>query len=101
MTIELPADLMESVRAEVLSGRYPSEDAMVAEVLRGHLSLQAAELPAQGGEVEGTPSDSRSIWDEIAELRQTIPEEEWSKLPGDGAAQLDHYLTGAPKRPER
>jgi hypothetical protein len=42
----------------------------------------------------------RPIWEEILELTKDIPPEELDKLPVDGAAQIDHYLYGAPKRPE-
>lgn len=41
----------------------------------------------------------KPIWEVAAEIRQSIPKEEWAKFPTDGAAQHDHYLYGAPKRP--
>ena len=34
MTIHLPEDLESSVRAEVLSGHFPSEDALITEAVR-------------------------------------------------------------------
>jgi len=37
MTIHLPQDLANSIRAEVLSGRFASEDEMVAAAVRGYL----------------------------------------------------------------
>jgi predicted DNA-binding antitoxin AbrB/MazE fold protein len=40
------------------------------------------------------------IWERIIALTADIPPEELEKPPVDGAAQLDHYLYGAPKRPE-
>jgi predicted DNA-binding antitoxin AbrB/MazE fold protein len=40
------------------------------------------------------------IWERIIALTADIPPEELDKPPVDGAAQLDHYLYGAPKRPE-
>lgn len=40
------------------------------------------------------------IWERIAALTADAPEEELAKPPIDGASQLDHYLYGAPKRPE-
>ena len=100
MTIELPADLIESVRAEVLSGNYPNEDAMVAAVLREHLHRQAEQLPERTGESELDSTHHKPLWQEILDLQKSIPDEEWDKLPVDGSSQLDHYLTGAPKRPE-
>lgn len=44
------------------------------------------------------PRDHRPIWERIAELAATLPEEAIAGLPTDGASQLDHYLYGAPKR---
>ena len=40
------------------------------------------------------------IWERIAALAAQVPQEEVDKLPADGAAQIDHYLYGHPKRPE-
>lgn len=40
------------------------------------------------------------IWERIAARAAQIPPEEADKLPADGAAQIDHYLYGHPKRPE-
>jgi hypothetical protein len=34
----------------------------------------------------------------IEELAAKVPPEAWENLPKDGAANLDHYLYGAPKR---
>lgn len=42
--------------------------------------------------------DSRPIWEVITEISSQIPEEEWAKLPSDGAINHDHYLYGAPKK---
>jgi len=57
------------------------------------MSLQPA------GEVPFDPH-ARPIWDEISELAASIPDEEWAKVPTDGARNLDHYLYGHPKREE-
>lgn len=40
------------------------------------------------------------IWERIAARAAETPLEEVAKLPADGAAQIDHYLYGHPKRPE-
>ena len=40
------------------------------------------------------------IWERIAALTADAPPEELDKPPVDGAAQIDHYLYGTPKRPE-
>src|SRR5258708_983458 len=52
---------------------------------------QSAEATAQPGR--------KPIWERVNDLRDTIPAEEWDKLPVDGARQLKHYLYGSPKRP--
>ena len=40
------------------------------------------------------------IWERIAALTADAPPEELDKPPVDGAAQIDHYLYGTPKRTE-
>jgi Arc/MetJ-type ribon-helix-helix transcriptional regulator len=49
--------------------------------------------------VAPAPLDRKPIWERVAELRKSVPVEEWDKLPIDGAEQLDHYIYGSPKRP--
>jgi ssDNA-specific exonuclease RecJ len=41
---------------------------------------------------------NRPIWEKIREIAKQVPEEEWDRLPVDGAEQHDHYLYGVPKR---
>lgn len=43
-------------------------------------------------------SSQRSIWQIAEEIGRSVPQEEWDKLPTDGARNVDHYLYGAPKR---
>ena len=38
-----------------------------------------------------------TIWQEIREIVEDVPNEEWERLPRDGSANIDHYLYGAPK----
>ncbi len=39
----------------------------------------------------GTNSQpARTIWQEIREIVQDVPDEEWEKLPRDGSANIDH-----------
>jgi antitoxin component of MazEF toxin-antitoxin module len=57
---------------------------LVAEVQEGRIILAPPRQP---------------IWERIAERAAQIPPEEVDKLPADGAAQIDHYLYGHPKRP--
>jgi len=93
MIIQLPAELESLIRAEVMSGHFASEDDMVAAAVRDYLQRrqdqprQVAAAPAPADK----PPKRKPLWERAAELRKSIPEEEWAKLPADGAAQLDHY----------
>ena len=42
--------------------------------------------------------DSRPIWEVAREISESVPFEEWEKLPADGSVNHDHYLYGAPKK---
>ena len=42
--------------------------------------------------------DSRPIWEIAKEISESVPLEEWEKLPSDGSINHDHYLYGAPKK---
>ena len=102
MTIHLPPSLENPILAAVHSGRYATlEDAMTeaAAMLVQRLELeQAAAKPPATNQAEAAPA-YKPIWEVAAEIRKSIPAEEWAKLPKDGAEQLDHYLYGSPKRP--
>ncbi len=76
--VTLPAELCRAAGVE------PGAD-LVAEVRDGRIVLERPRPP---------------IWEEIIALTADAPPEELDKPPTDGAAQLDHYLYGAPKRPE-
>lgn len=56
---------------------------LVAEVENGRIVIEHSRRP---------------IWERIAALAADTPPEEIAKLPPDGAAQIDHYLYGHPKR---
>ncbi len=74
----LPAELCREAGVE------PGTD-LVAEVQNGRIIVQSPRPP---------------IWERIAARAAEIPPEELDKVPADGAAQIDHYLYGHPKRPE-
>jgi hypothetical protein len=102
MTIHLPEDVLMSVKAEVLSGRFASEHDLVAEAVRDYLRKNGnpeGVIDRPEGSDAGPPRDDRPIWEYIEELVSKIPPEELAKLPVDGAKQHDHYLYGSPKRP--
>jgi antitoxin component of MazEF toxin-antitoxin module len=76
--VTLPAELCQAV------GVAPGAD-LVVEVQAGRIVLGPVRPP---------------IWERVAALAADAPPEELAKLPADGAAQLDHYLYGTPRRPE-
>jgi len=55
MTIHLPEDLEQAIRAEVASGRYPSEDAFVAEAIRAYFQQRRSSTERSG---EGLPEST-------------------------------------------
>jgi antitoxin component of MazEF toxin-antitoxin module len=75
--VTLPAELCRT------AGVPPGTD-LVADVQPGRIVLQPARPP---------------FWERIAARAAQTPPEEVAKLPADGAAQIDHYLYGHPKRP--
>jgi antitoxin component of MazEF toxin-antitoxin module len=74
--VTLPAELCR------VAGLAPGEE-LVAEVQTGSIIVKPARPP---------------VWERIAALTADAPPAELAKLPADGAAQLDHYLYGAPRR---
>lgn len=42
--------------------------------------------------------DARPIWEVAKEISESVPLEEWEKLPSDGSINHDHYLYGSPKK---
>ena len=98
MTIHLPPNLETPILAAVHSGRYASLDDAMAEaaaMLVERLQHERAEPnPPATNHAEEVPT-YKPIWEVAAEIRKSIPAEEWAKLPKDGAEQLDHYLYGS------
>ncbi len=76
--VTLPAELCRA------AGVAPGAD-LVAEVQNGRIVLERPRRP---------------IWERIAALTADAPPEEIAKLPPGGAAEIDQYLYGTPKRPE-
>ena len=102
MTIHLPEDLERSIRDEVENGHFASVDEAIAEAWRTYQlrRLQGRAGPGDPGESESVATRAhRPIWEEIEEITAGIPDEEFAKLPVDGAEQHDHYIYGTPKRP--
>ncbi len=61
-------------------------------------AIEAAE--AVGSENKRAGTSFKPIYEIFDSLSETIPAEEWQKLPKDGAENHDHYLYGSPKKDE-
>jgi Arc/MetJ-type ribon-helix-helix transcriptional regulator len=99
MTIHVSKDAENAINAAVQSGQFASADEMVDKLVRDYARRtlpQPATVPPAAA--PATPAH-KPIWEVAAELRKSIPAEEWEKLPVDGASQHDHYIYGTPKRP--
>ncbi len=56
------------------------------------------EVEAFGKENGEEESQHKPISEVIQEITKDVPDEVWETLPKDGAAEIDHYLYGTPKR---
>ena len=88
MTIHLPKELESSVRAQVLSGLFASEDDMVAtavsEYLRQHQAAQqraAHALHTDADPILGSMSDHAELMEEIVEDAMRHREQQPWRLP--------------------
>ena len=82
MTIQLPEDLANSVRAEVVSGQFASEDEMVAAAVRDYLRRRhvqanqpaAAGRPSQAGEEPGVQALQRRLFEAgiVSEIKPPV-----------------------------
>jgi Arc/MetJ-type ribon-helix-helix transcriptional regulator len=99
MTIHLPQDLESSVRAEVASGRFASEDDLVAAAVRDYLRRKQEQAsPEEPADDDVAADEHRPIWEVFQEISADVPDEVWDALPTDLSAQHDHYIYGTPKR---
>jgi hypothetical protein len=85
-TTELAPD--ERVAVERLIGRPLEQDEAIEVITH----------KTDPGQLEECKADQRPIWEVILDNMQDVPNEEFAKLPKDGASEHDHYLYGAPKR---
>lgn len=101
MTINLPEELARFLGSEVRNGQFASEEEAIAEAVRLLLRERNGTSSEPEPPATGEPTDTctqKTIWEEIQEITSGIPEEEFLKLPVDGAEQHDHYIYGTPKR---
>ena len=97
MTIHLPPELESSIQAAVHSGHFTSVDDAMTEAA-SFLLQRLNQTQTEAKPTEAIPA-YKPIWEEFEEIAASIPDEEWRKLPVDGAEQHDHYIYGTPKRP--
>jgi Arc/MetJ-type ribon-helix-helix transcriptional regulator len=68
MTIHLPEDLANSIRTEVLTGHFASEDEMVAAVVRDYLRQRQEGTPPQPGTGSiGAMHDDAELLDQVTQ----------------------------------
>jgi Arc/MetJ-type ribon-helix-helix transcriptional regulator len=102
MTIHLPPELESSIKAAVHSGHFASlDDAMTeaASLLLQRLKQTPTHANPPGASLGPDAPKHKPIWEVAADIRNSIPAEEWDNVPVDGAEQHDHYIYGTPKRP--
>ena len=44
---------------------------------------------------------SKPVWEAFEEIMKDVPQEEFKKLPTDGALEHDHYIYGTPKKKKK
>jgi len=78
----------------------PALIAKALEDLQEHEHTGHAPGETNGHEREApAPQEaSKPIWERIVETFSDLSEEDLERLPVDGAAQVDHYAYGLPKR---
>jgi hypothetical protein len=92
MTITLPLKPQEEARLlAAAQARGVSTDSFLRDALNRILA-DSPPLP------ESPKTEARPIWEVMLDNMEGIPQEEFAKLPRDGASEHDHYLYGHPKQ---
>lgn len=86
MTIHLPEDLENSIRAEVLSGHFASEDAMVEAAVRAYFRQHGTSQPTTA---ENAPDPILGLMRDDAELMDEIAEEAYRHRREDTWREID------------
>lgn len=90
-----PTALSQTDKQHLVEIAEKSGDEALCEAVNAFLERTTKKSEPNGSL---TPKQVRPIWEEIANIIKDVPEEEFRKLPHDGAEQLDHYIYGTPKR---
>jgi Arc/MetJ-type ribon-helix-helix transcriptional regulator len=96
LTVTIPDHLERYLREAVAEGRFASIDQAVTLAVG---RLEYDDVIRQRPTAPPLPANYKPIWEIAQEIAASIPDEEWAKLPTDGAEQHDHYIYGTPKRP--
>jgi hypothetical protein len=97
-------------KEELIREIEQAQEILIEELLdfllftKARRNQQNAEL-GSGSQLAVEPNEqqfqtSKPIWEIFEDFTNELPEEVIAKLPTDGAAQLDHYLYGKPKKDE-
>ncbi len=90
-----PTALNQTDKRHLIEIAEKSGDEALCEAVNAFLERAAKKSAPNGAP---TTEQARPIWEEIADIIKDVPEEEFRKLPRDGAEQLDHYIYGTSKR---
>ena len=102
--------------SRVLGTFSPVQEAVITEALREHgsrrLHLRGRGEFQRGGKLRRIvsvkylgvrparpnrpPKESKPFWKWVVALGESVPKEDWDKVPINGAQNLDHYLYGHP-----
>lgn len=80
---------------ESLNGLSPDQ----LHQLRDELDSKLTGLKQPTAHTAMAVHTGKPIWEEIEDITAAVPDEEFLKLPADGAVQHDHYIYGLQKRP--
>ena len=102
MTIHLPEDLERSIHAEVESGHFAlplTTQSPKRRPGRSDSTGSRVDRPERARSERGRVRFAHQpICEEIEEIIAGVPDEEFLKLPVDGAEQHDRCIYGTPKR---
>jgi hypothetical protein len=82
-----------AAHAEPDSALKPTSDDGSAPVSKDDETV--AEAAPRGNDEDAT---GPAVWEIFAEIWGSLPEQEFERLPSDGALEHDHYIYGTPKR---
>ncbi|MDB9529495.1 hypothetical protein PN498_26125 [Oscillatoria sp. CS-180] len=88
-----------TAREQLLREIEQAPDSLVNTVLDFYLFVKERQQ-LQGEAVLAASSGIVGLLKDIKDIQTQVPQEEWDKLPHDGAVNHDHYLYGVPKLEE-